>query len=234
MIAVTNLSYHLPNKRKILTKLNFELPKGSFLTVLGENGAGKTSLLDILMGFRLRTGGTVMVMEKDPGADHWEARSRIAYLSEKVDMPGDWEAREYLEFFRKFYSHYDLAEEKELMSLLSMKYGDRVGNLSAGEIRRLQIVGALAAQPELIIADEITAVLDILGRRNFLKLLQSRQQDRNLTIVLATNVPEGLESYADHVLFIQKGQQIAFETTQDFMSGDLNLAEAVIRRLDPS
>lgn len=232
MITVTNLSYQLPNKRAILTGMSFELPKGGFLAVLGENGAGKTTLLDILMGFRLRTSGIVTVMGCDPGTDPWETRGRIAYLSEKIDMPGDWETREYLEFHRKFFPHYDVHDEQELMSFFKVNYEDRVGNLSAGEIRRLQIVGALAAQPDLVIADEITAVLDIRGRRNFLKLLQDRQKEKGLTVVLATNVPEGLEIYADFVAFLHQGTQLTFEPILEYLHEDQNLAEAVVRRLD--
>ena len=232
MITVTNLNYQLPNGRHILWGINFHLPKSSFLAVLGENGAGKTSLLDILMGFRLRTAGTVIVMEKDPGTDPWETRSRIAYLSEKVDMPGDWEAREYLQFHREFYAHYDSYDEKELMAYFKMNYGARVGNLSAGEIRRLQIVGAMSTKPKLVIADEITGVLDILGRRNFLRLLKDRQKESDMTVILATNVPEGLEAYADFVVFLHQGQQITFAPILEYLNEERELAEAVVRRLE--
>ncbi len=232
MITATELSYQLPNKRPILTGMSFELPKGGFVAVLGENGAGKTTLLDILMGFRLRTSGLVTVMGHDPGTDPWETRRRIAYLSEKIDMPGDWAAREYLEFHRKLYADYDARDEEELMAFFKVYYEDRVGNLSAGEIRRLQIVGALAAQPELVIADEITAVLDIRGRRKFLRLLQERQQSMNLTVVLATNIPEGLESFSSHLLLLQLGQQTIFEENSVFLNGHSELAEVVMVRLE--
>lgn len=232
MIVVNTLHYQLPNKRRILDGIDFHLRRGGSLAVLGENGAGKTSLLDILMGFRRRTGGSLDVMGKDPQSDPWETRARIAYLSEKVDMPGDWETREFLAFHREFYPHYDVADERRLMDLFGVRYEDRVGNMSAGEIRRVQIVGALATQPELVIADEITAVLDIQGRKRFLDVLKERQKGRGLTVVLATNVPESLDPYVDHVFLIHRGQQIAFSTTAEFLNGASHISEAVLQKLE--
>jgi ABC-2 type transport system ATP-binding protein len=200
--------------------------------VLGENGAGKTTLLDLLMGFRRRTAGTISVMGHDPESDPWESRARIAYLSEKVDVPGDWEAAEFLSFHRHFFPRFDADEERGLLQALRVQPRARAGTLSAGEARRLQIVGALAARPELVIADEITAVLDILGRRQFLGLLKERQQRTGLTVVLATNVPEGLEPYADSILLLSRGRQLAFGSMADISSGGRDLAEAVARELE--
>jgi ABC-2 type transport system ATP-binding protein len=106
--------------------------------------------------------------------------------------------------------------------------GDAVlGTMSAGEIRRVQIAGALAARPELLIADEITALLDILGRRLFLTLVRERQQASGLTTVLATNVPEGLDAYADHVLLISHGRQVSFSGLASFIGTENTLADAV-------
>lgn len=232
MIEVTDLSYSVPNKPHILDSITFQLPSGSFFVVVGENGAGKTTLLDILMGFRRRTSGAVSVLDADPQTDPWQARARIAYLSEKVDMPGDWETREYLEFHRRFYSSYDLADETNLLRVFGLASTGRIGNLSAGEIRRVQIVAALATQPQVLIADEITAVLDIQGRKRFLDLLKERQRMKRLTVVLATNVPEGLDSYADYVLLIRKGSQVAFAPLGEFLEDETELARAVLHRLE--
>ncbi len=232
MVRARGLGYRLPGGREILSAVDVTLAPGSFLAVVGENGAGKTSLLDVLMGFRRRTSGELSVMDRDPEADPWETRSRIAYLAEKVDVPGDWEAGEFLDFHRRFYGRYDRDEERALMDRLGLRYDARLGTMSAGETRRVQIVGALAARPDLLVADEITALLDILGRRLFLALLQERQRTRGMTIVLATNVPEGLDPYVDHVLLISHGHQVACADRPSFVQGQASLADAVAVHLD--
>lgn len=232
MLRADGLVYDLPRGRRILAGLDLDLSTGSFLAVLGENGAGKTTLLDLIMGFRRRTGGGLMVMGHDPETDSWRARAKIAYLSEKVDIPGDWEVAEFLAFHRYFYERYDPADERRLMERFRLGYEGWAGNLSAGELRRLQIVGALAAQPELVVADEITAVLDILGRRTFLATLKERQRATGLGVVLATNVPEGLEPYADHILLIHRGRQLDFSNLPAFLGGRTDLADIVAGRLE--
>ncbi len=232
VVRASGLGYRLSNGREILMGVDLSLPAGSFLAVVGENGAGKTSLLDVLLGFRRRTSGELSVLDHDPEMDPWETRARIAYLSEKIDMPGDWEAGEFLEFHRRFYDSYDRDEERRLMERLRVRYDARLGTMSAGETRRVQIVGALAAWPHLIVADEITALLDILGRRAFLSLLQERRRACGVTVVLATNLPEGLDPYADHVLLISRGKQLSFGLLATFVSGHASLADAVAARLE--
>jgi len=231
MVHASGLGFRLRGGREILTAVEFDLPPGTFLAVVGENGAGKTTLLDLLMGFRRRTAGGLRVMGEDPESDPWQTRARIAYLSEKVDFPGDWDAGELLDFNRRFYERYDRAEERALMARFRVTQDSRLGTLSAGENRRVPIVGALAARPDLIIADEVTALLDILARRALLTLLKERQRVQGTTVVLATNVPEGLDSYADHVLLLSHGHQLAFSRLADFVRGDASLADAVARQL---
>jgi ABC-2 type transport system ATP-binding protein len=231
MIKASQLLYRLPNGRETLSGIDFHLARGSFLVVLGENGAGKTTLLDLLMGFRRRTGGTLSVLGEDPDGDPWQTRSRIAYLSEKVDLPGQWDGRDFLRFNERFYDRYDRAEEESLARQFGVRLDARVGNLSAGELRRLQLVGALAGRPELVVADEITALLDIVGRRTFLSVLKGRQTKAGLTVVLATNIPEGLDGIAEHVLLIHRGRQLEFTTASRLVTSEPSLAEAVAKRL---
>ncbi len=226
MISTGGLGYRLGG-RDILAEIDFTLSAGSFLAVVGENGAGKTTLLDLLMGFRRRARGGLSVLGRDPGTDPWQTRSRIAYLSEKVDMPGEWMVADFLEFHRRFYQTYDRDEERALMERLGLRAEAGLGTMSAGENRRVQIVAALASRPELVIADEITAVLDILGRRLFLALLKERQQTAGLTTVLATNVPEGLDPYADHVLVISRGRQVVFAPSTSYVRDGLSLADTI-------
>ncbi len=230
MIFAENIVYSVKEKH-ILSGLNFSVKKGSFLAILGENGAGKTSLLDIIMGFHHRNSGKLTIKDMDPEDDPWQVRLKTSYLSEKIDLPGDWDAKDFLEFHSFFYPDYDKSYEMELMKTFSVDYSDRVGNYSAGELRRLQIVGAIASRPELLIIDEITAVLDIVGRIRFLKELKKMKDNQKTTVILATNIPEGLEKYADEILLLSKGRQLTFSPIRDFVKENETLVDAVVRRL---
>ena len=218
IISVHQLGYAI-NGRVILRDIAASISPGAFVGVLGENGAGKTTLLDLLMGFRVPSQGTITVFDQQPHQDHWEARKGITYLSEKVDMPGDWSIQEFLEFHRFFYPQYSHERERDLLDEFRITPQDRVGNLSAGEIRRVQIVAGLATQPDIVVVDEISAVLDIVGRRRFMKLLHEQSQISQATIVFATNILEDLVNHISHVLLLQRGTLRAFTTLEDFTQG---------------
>lgn len=217
-IEVKNLSLSTKDGRTILSDLSFHLEPGSFLIILGENGAGKTSLLDLSMGFRAPTLGQILVKGNNPFSDPHDDRHRTAYLSEKVDLPGDWSVQEFFEFNSAFFKSYNPSIEAHLKNEYKIDPFQRIGNMSAGEIRRVQIVAALSAEPDLILIDEITAVLDILGRHRFLNQLAELNRKKQTTIVLATNIVEDLDQFASHIALINKGKLSLFETLQEFKS----------------
>lgn len=216
VIEIKNAQLNIKGRDSVIHDISMSLPVGAFLVVLGENGAGKTTLLDMLMGFRRPTSGEIRVFGQIPSHDPYQDRNRIAYLSEKVDLPGDWSVNDFLTFNRKFFSNYSLEQEASLIKEFKINLEQRIGNMSAGEVRRVQIAAALAANPELIIIDEITAVLDIIGRHRFMKILGERNKTKNCTVLLATNIVEDLELYASHVGIVENGGLKSFETLMQF------------------
>ncbi len=216
-IEIKNLNYQVPKGKQVLFDMNLNIAPGDFVAVLGENGAGKTTLLDLILGFRKPTQGSLKVKNEKPFQDNWQSRQEIAYLSEKVDIPGDWTAGEFLKFNEYFYTHYSHEIEAKYLKLFRVNRLDRLGNMSAGEIRRVQIVAALSIEPKLIVVDEITAVLDIVGRRHFMKLLRDLNRETQCTIVLATNILEDLANNVTHVMLLRKGLVRTFEPLSSFL-----------------
>jgi ABC-2 type transport system ATP-binding protein len=218
-VEIQNLAYQIHRDKTVLSGINLDITPGDFVAVLGENGAGKTTLLDLILGFRKPTQGSLRVGNEKPHQDNWQSRQAIAYLSEKVDIPGDWTAGEFLKFNEFFYSHYSHDLESKYLKVFRVNRSDRLGNMSAGEIRRVQIVAALSVEPKLIVVDEITAVLDIVGRRHFMGLLRALNRETRCTIVLATNILEDLANNVSHVMLLRKGTIRAFEPLVSFLGG---------------
>src|SRR4051812_17844417 len=102
VIRADGLSYGA-RERLILEGIGFSLNPKSWLAVLGENGAGKTTLLDLVMGFKKQTGGQLSVLGHEPTDDLANTRAQTSYLSEKMDIPGDWSIDDFLAFNRFFY-----------------------------------------------------------------------------------------------------------------------------------
>lgn len=205
--------------RVVLDNVTFAVPEGAFVALLGENGAGKTTLADLLMGFRAPTSGKLSVLRGIPHHDPFALRQKVAYLSEKIDIPGDWSVREFLDFNAFFYAAYDHTIERDLSERFKLDQSNRLGNMSAGEIRRAQVVAALSSQPRLIVVDEITAVLDIVGRRRFMDVLRERNRDSGATVIMATNILEDLTEYVTQVLLMRHGRSSRLQSLSELLAG---------------
>jgi ABC-type multidrug transport system ATPase subunit len=218
IIKASQLTYKTSGKL-LIDGVSFSAPEGAFIGVIGENGAGKTTLVDLMMGFLRPSSGSIQIFGQEPASDPWETRHQVAYLSEKVDISGDWSIQDFLTFNKYFYQRYDLTLESKLLATFKVDSLKRVGALSAGEIRRAQIVAALAARPRLILIDEITAVLDIVGRQRFMDTLLELNRDHGCTIVTATNIMEDLAYCLSHVLILKSGRCDQFQSMHDFLGG---------------
>jgi ABC-2 type transport system ATP-binding protein len=215
VITAKELSYRVAS-RGILERLTFEIKPQTFTVVVGENGAGKTTLLKLLMGFSKPSEGSLHVLGKAPHEDPYQDRLNIAYIAERLSPPIDWSVREFLDFNRYFYPEYSLEREKELLKLFRLSQDARIGSLSTGESRRIQVVASLSYSPKLVIIDEITAVLDIVGRSKFMGILRD-MREHGATILMATNIIDDVDSYASHLLLLHDGKLVLHTTREEVL-----------------
>ena len=217
MIESHSLTYWV-NKKLILDRLNFKIEPGQFTVVVGENGSGKTTLLQMLMGIIEPSFGSITVNGKEPYRDPFQDRQSIGYISEKISPPLDWSVGDFFEFNRAFYKNYSLEFEKELTQALRLKTDWKISQLSAGQTRRIQVVGSLSALPKLLMIDEITAVLDIVGRAKFMKAIERLRKEHNTTVIMATNILDDVDSYATDVLLLHEGKLLKHATKAALIS----------------
>lgn len=233
-VQIKDVSFSANKTRFLLQNISLSISPGSFVALLGENGAGKTTLMDLLMGFRKPSSGQIWVNDKEPSSDPWAQRAEIAYLSEKWGLPGDWSVSDFLSFNQFFYPRYSKDLESELISIFKVKPSSRIFNLSAGEVRRVQVVSSLSINPQLVLVDEITAVLDIIGRQRFLDFLTRMSQQNNTTVILATNILENLVNHISHVALISQSRLQLFQDKTDFLQAEspLNFSKLVATKLE--
>jgi ABC-2 type transport system ATP-binding protein len=202
LISVQDLTYSIPYGQNILKDISFDLHAGEFLGVLGRNGVGKTTLIDLLLGLRLHTSGTIDILGESPMAPDRKNTNAICYLSHDANLKGNISVAQYLKFYAGFFPSYSLEQEKKLLEYFSLNLTDRVGGLSTGQQKKVQAVGALSSMPKLLFIDEMTAVLDPETRSQLFKVLHLFKVEHGLGIILATNIAEDLINRADKILFI--------------------------------
>lgn len=203
-IKIDNLSYTIPYGDTILKNINLTVEEGKFIGILGQNGTGKTTLLDILMGFRNCTEGQVQVLGENPHEIERHNKSKIVFLSQDVAIKGNLTIDQFLKFHSSFYPDFSFSLAAHLLKEFKLKGDMKIGALSTGQQKKVQIIAGFSTQPKLILIDEITAVLDPETRDIFFRELEVVRKKNNCSIILATNIAEDLISRADNVLFIEK------------------------------
>lgn len=202
LISIQNLSYSVPYSESILENVNLEVHSGEFIGILGHNGSGKTTFIEMLLGNKKYSSGSISVLNEDPHSINRKNKSQIVYLSQDVSIKGDLTIGEFLKFHSAFYPEYSKEAETYYLKTFDLKKDLKVGALSTGQQKKVQIIANFAAKPKLIIIDEITAVLDPETRDLFFKELLALKNQYGVSVLLATNLAEDLMDRADKVLFI--------------------------------
>ncbi|MBM3880074.1 MAG: ABC transporter ATP-binding protein [Verrucomicrobia bacterium] len=187
--------------------LDLEVPRGAIYGLIGRNGAGKTTTLRLLMGLLRPDRGTARIL----GADFWEApretRQRVAYVSQRQQLPGWMTLTELCRYVGHFYEGWDQAHARELAERWELAWDRPVAQLSAGQQRQAAVLAALAGRPEVLLLDEPAAGLDPIARRSLLtSLVESATHGTGCTILFSTHLINDLERVADHVGIMDRGR----------------------------
>ena len=192
-------------KREVLRSVDFEVRQGEVFCLLGPNGAGKTTTVEILEGFRARTGGTVTVLGLDPAAQPAELRERIGIVLQECGFPRQARVGELIDIWRRYYPHPRPLDDLLEVTGLTADRNTSVRKLSGGQRRRLDFALALAGDPDLVFLDEPTTGFDPEARR---RLWTAVENLRSLgkTIALTTHYLDEAEYLADRVAILLDGR----------------------------
>ena len=199
--------------------VSFTLGEGETVALVGHNGAGKTTIVKLLLGLIRPSEGTVEVLGEDPARGDFAVRQRLGYLPESVAFHMALTGRETLAFYARL-KRVDNSGVPELLDRvgLAAEAADRpVRTYSKGMRQRLGLAQALLGQPRVLLLDEPTSGLDPALRRRFYDLL-GELRSSGTTILLSSHALTELEDRADRVLIINQGVKIA-DGTLDSLRG---------------
>jgi ABC-2 type transport system ATP-binding protein len=194
--------------------LDLEVQAGEVFAFLGPNGAGKTTTVEILEGYRKRSGGEVSVLGEDPerGGRAW--RERIGIVLQSCRLDPYLTVRESLGLYAGYYSAPRSVEETIDLVGLGGKADARTGGLSGGQQRRLDVGMALIGDPELLFLDEPTTGFDPSARRQAWETIAGLR-DLGKTVFLTTHYMDEAQRLADRVTIISRGEVVASGTPED-------------------
>lgn len=185
--------------------IDLTVGRGEVFGLLGTNGAGKTSTLDVLEGFRAPTAGSVRVLGADPYTEHDRIAPRLGIMLQDAGFFEDLTVAQTLRSWRRFYGRSRTVSDSLEIVGLEHRARARVKQLSGGERRRLDLALALLGHPEILFLDEPTTGMDPQGRRRCLEIVRGLVAE-GLTVVLTTHYLEEAEQLADRVAIMHRGQ----------------------------
>jgi ABC-2 type transport system ATP-binding protein len=197
--------------------VSFEVPDGQLLAVLGPNGAGKTTTLEMLEGFIVPTGGTVRVLGADPRCGGRAWRARVGLVLQSTSLEAEVTVRDTLALYAQLYpAPRPVGEVLELTSLTDDAQ-TRVGALSGGQQRRVDVAIGIIGRPEILFLDEPTTGLDPEARRRAWASMENLTAT-GTTVILTTHYIDEAEHLADRLLLISAGRLLADTTPQQLRS----------------
>lgn len=198
--------------------VDLDVAVGSITALLGTNGAGKTSTLEVIEGLAPATGGEVRVLGLDPIADRGVLRRRTGVLLQRSGFSGDLTVRETLRLWNSTVTSARSVDDMLALLSLEERADVRMLALSGGETRRVDLACTLMGSPELVILDEPTTGLDPESRRGVWRLV-SDLRDRGATVLITTHYLEEAEALADRLEIMHAGRIVRSGTPTQIAAG---------------
>ena len=229
MIRVRNVSKRY-GARVAVHDIGFRVDHGQVVGLLGANGAGKTTMMRIVAGFLVPTGGEVEVAGYDLAKQPREARQRIGYLPETVPLYQEMTVQGYLVFMarlRGLPKRSARAKAQEVVEICGLVSHARaaIGTLSKGFRQRVGMAQAIVHDPPVLILDEPTAAIDPIQIVDTRRLIRELGRDR--TILLSTHILSEASALCERVVILRAGRVVAVEPAEsDLEDLFLELTEA--------
>ncbi|WP_420453132.1 ABC transporter ATP-binding protein [Ilumatobacter sp.] len=194
--------------RRAVDGVSFQVEPGEVYALLGENGAGKSTTVEILEGHRERSAGEVTVLGVDPIDAGRDFRDRIGVVLQSAGIESEFSVREVVELYRSAYR--DPRDLDEVLGLVGLEdqVDDRVGSLSGGQKRRVDLALGIVGRPEVLFLDEPTTGFDPTARRRSWDLVEALCAG-GTTVLLTTHYLDEAEHLADRVGVLMGGRLVA-------------------------
>ncbi|NVJ53258.1 MAG: ABC transporter ATP-binding protein [Campylobacteraceae bacterium] len=217
IIKIEKLSHKYGNKT-IYENLNLTIKEGSIYGILGKNGVGKSTLINILMGYIKPTNGTCTIFDESSYNLSSQTKKRIALLHEGFIAYDFMTIKQNEEFYSSFYENWDKNVFYELIDLMNLSYEQKISTLSFGQKSQV-VLGTLFAQnAKLLILDDYSMGLDAGYRRLFIDYLKEYIKEKKVTVLITSHIMEDLVDLIDDMAIVQKGGNVY----QDKMSNFIN------------
>ena len=227
-VSVRNLTKSFGGRR-VVDDLSFDVRKDEVFALLGHNGAGKSTTIDLILGLKAPDGGSAKVLGMDAAKNRKQVFERVGVQLQNTQYQTSITVEEAcIEYASLYAAPADYPRLLEQFGLGTLRK-NFVSKLSGGERQTLSVVLALIGNPEIVFLDELTTGLDVVARREVWRTLK-QLESQGLTIFLTTHYMEEAEALCDRVCIIKSGKKVAEGTIDEVIavSGQNDLEDAYL------
>ncbi|MBD5194059.1 MAG: ABC transporter ATP-binding protein [Bacteroidales bacterium] len=206
VISVKNLTQRYGKGRIIYSDLSFDVPKGRILGLLGKNGTGKTTTINILMGYLRPQAGECRIFGESITQMRPETRARIALLIEGHVQYAFMTIAQIEKFYSKFYPKWNRDAYYELMKKLKVSPNQRISTMSCGQRSQVALGLILAQNADLLVLDDFSLGLDPGYRRLFIDYLREFAKAEDKTVFMTSHIIQDLERLVDDCIILDYGR----------------------------
>lgn len=202
--------------RTVVDHLSFTVQKGEVFGLLGHNGVGKSTTIELLLGLKKQEQGKVTILGMEPATNRKKLFERVGVQFQSSNYQCNIRVDEACQERALLYAH--PADYRELLKQFGIGHLEKspVNKLSGGEKQKLSVVLALVGKPEIVFLDELTTGLDVAARHEVWRTLKGLKE-KGLTIFLTTHYMEEAENLCDHLCLMKNGRKVAEGTVQEIV-----------------
>lgn len=219
-----------------LDNVSFALPSGCIMGLVGENGAGKSTVIKLILGMIHKDGGKIRLFGKDNSQDIRDIKEDLGVVLDDVGIPAPLNAKQVGRIMKNTFKNWNEEQYKNNLEKLSVPINKQFKDFSRGMKMKLGIAVALSHDPKLLILDEATSGLDPVVRDEVLDIFNEFTRDENHSILISSHIVSDLEKICDYIAFLHKGKLILFEEKDILLSqyGIIHCTEQQLNGLDQS
>lgn len=228
-IEINNLSKQYENFK--LDNVNFNVPKGSIVGFVGENGAGKTTSIKLILNLIKKDSGNIKIFGVDNTKNEVELKQQIGIVFDESYFPDNLKAKEISYIMKNIYINWDNDKFNKYIDRFELPKNKAIKDYSRGMKMKMSIAVALSHNAKLLILDEATSGLDPIVRDEILETFLDFIQNEEHSILISSHIISDLEKIADYITFIHSGK-IVFNESKDKLIYDYGLIKCNIEDIN--
>lgn len=198
-----------------LDHISLDIPNGSIVGLIGENGAGKSTFIQAILGLIQSDYENISIFGKDLKMNGRSIREDIAVIFDETHYNLNFTPMFISKILSKVYSSWDQEKYNEYLERFQLPSKKKLKDFSKGMKMKMEFAIAFSHDPKILILDEATSGLDPIFRDEILDLLREYTEDENHTVLMSSHITSDLDKIADYIAYIHQGQLIFVKTYED-------------------